>query len=405
MSAAARRILIAAFGDAGHAFPAIALSLALRDRGHEVVIETWEQWREPIEAEGIRFRAAEEYTVFPPPAPGSEAGAAAAARALLPLLEEFEPELVVSDVLTLAPSLAAEVHGCRRATLVPHLYPVHEPGMPFFAVGVMPPRSRLGGAAWRAALPVLETGLRRGRDELNETRAELGLAPIDRFHGGMSEELVLVGTYPQLEYPRHWPPHVKVCGPLGYEIPHPEIALPAGEQPLVLVAPSTAQDPECDLIRRSFEALAEEPVRIVATSNGHRPDRPIDVPERARLVDWLSYTQLMAAADLVICHGGHGTVCRALEAGAPLLISPAVGDMAENGIRVQWAGCGLMLPARLRRAQPLRWVARELLGDGRYAGRAREIGSSQPAGSGAARAAAEIEALLGGTGATAPRDG
>jgi len=38
----------------------------------------------------------------------------------------------------------------------------------------------------------------------------------------------------------------------------------------------------------------------------------------------------MEAADLVVCHGGHGTICRALQAGKPLLVSPAVGDMAAN---------------------------------------------------------------------------
>ena len=42
----------------------------------------------------------------------------------------------------------------------------------------------------------------------------------------------------------------------------------------------------------------------------------------------------MPQADLVICHGGHGTVARALAAGVPVLCCPAVGDMAENGARV-----------------------------------------------------------------------
>ena len=39
------RVLVAAFGDAGHAFPAIALGRALAGRGHEVVVETWEERR------------------------------------------------------------------------------------------------------------------------------------------------------------------------------------------------------------------------------------------------------------------------------------------------------------------------------------------------------------------------
>src|ERR1700730_9217666 len=95
------RIMVAAFGDAGHAFPAISLSRALAERGHEVVVETWERWREAVEGEGLRFTAAEEYTVFPPPSSDSgDATAAEAARALVPFLEDWRPDALVSDILT-----------------------------------------------------------------------------------------------------------------------------------------------------------------------------------------------------------------------------------------------------------------------------------------------------------------
>ena len=53
---------------------------------------------------------------------------ARAARALAGLMEEFEPDLVVSDILTLAPTLAAEVAGVPHATLIPHVYPVQAAG-------------------------------------------------------------------------------------------------------------------------------------------------------------------------------------------------------------------------------------------------------------------------------------
>ena len=124
-----------------------------------------------------------------------------------------------------------------------------------------------------------------------------------------------------------------------------------------VVAPSTAQDPECRLVRVALEALADVPVRVLATTNRHLPARPLPPPPaNAVVVDWLSYTQAMAAADLVICHGGHGTVARALGAGVPVLCCPAVGDMAENGARVAWSGAGLMLPWRLLGAASLRLV-------------------------------------------------
>src|SRR5687768_1041350 len=239
------RLVVAAFGDPGHAFPAIALARALHARGHEVMVETWEEWRAAVEREGMGFTAAQEYTVYPPPPADSEDGrtAASAARALARLMEEFRPDMVVSDILTLAPTLAAEVAGVPHATLIPHVYPVQEAGMPLYSLGFRPPRTPLGRAAWRATMPILGSGLRRGRDELNEIRERLGLAPLERFHGGISERLAVVATFPQLEYPRRWPEHVRVSGPLFYELPDGEESeIPEGEEPLVVVAPSTSQD-------------------------------------------------------------------------------------------------------------------------------------------------------------------
>jgi UDP:flavonoid glycosyltransferase YjiC (YdhE family) len=387
------RLLVAAFGDPGHAFPTIALARELRRRGHEVLVETWERWREPVEEEGLAFTGAQEYTVYPPPGPDTPDGqtAAAAARALARLMEGFEPELVVSDILTLAPTLAAEVAGVPHATLIPHVYPVQQPGMPLYSLGLRPPRTPLGRLAWRATDPLLAMGLRRGRDELNETRARLGLAPIERFHGGLSELLAIVGTFPQLEYPREWPAHVRVTGPLFFELPDEEVQIPDGPGPLVLVAPSTSQDPECELLRITLEGLADEPVRVLATTNRHRPERPIGVPANAVLVDWLLYSQAMPAADVVICHGGHGTVARSLAAGTPLLVCPSVGDMGENAARVAWSGAGLSVPRRLLSSRSIRLATRRLLGEPRFTGRAEEIAAWSEAHDGAAAAADLVE--------------
>jgi len=387
------RLVVAAFGDPGHAFPAIALAKELRRRGHEVLVETWEHWREAVEGEGLGFTAAQEYTVYPPPGPDTPDGqtAAAAARALARLMEGFGPDLVVSDILTLAPTLAAEVAEVPHATLIPHVYPVQEPGMPLYSIGLRPPRTALGRVGWWATGPLLAMGLRRGRDELNETRGRLGLRPLDRFHGGISELLAVVGTFPQLEYPREWPPHVRVTGPLFFELPAEEVPLPEGDGPLVAVAPSTAQDPECELLRVALAALADEPVRVVATTNRHRPERPIEVPANAVLVDWMPYSQVMPAADVVISHGGHGTVARALAAGAPVLVCPAVGDMAENAARVAWSGTGLSVPRRMLSQRGVRLAVRRLLGEERFRARAGEVAAWSEEHDGALAAADLVE--------------
>ena len=387
---------MADFGDAGHVFPAIALGKALAARGHEVVIETWEERRAAVEGEGLGFAAAEEYRMFPPPDPDSEEGqhAAEAAKALLPLLEDFRPHAVVSDILTLAPTLAAERAGIPLATLIPHIYPVVEPGYPFFAIGLRPPRTRLGRSAWRYGHErALRVGLEQGRRDLNIQRERLGLPPIDRFHGGISPDLALVATFPQLEYPREWPSGVEVTGPMTFEVPHPDIELPPGDDPLVLVAPSTAHDSDNHLVRTALSALAEEPVRVVATTNRVAPQHPIEVPANATLVEWLSYSQLMPAASLVISHGGHGTVARALGAGTPVLVSPITGDMSETAMRLDWCGAGLSLPWRLCRPGPLRWAARRMLSEPAFAARAGEIAAWGREHDGAVRGAELVEGL------------
>ena len=51
------RVLLGAFGDAGHAFPMIALGRELRARGHDVVLETWTRWQADVERRGHAVRA------------------------------------------------------------------------------------------------------------------------------------------------------------------------------------------------------------------------------------------------------------------------------------------------------------------------------------------------------------
>src|SRR6202012_3775972 len=135
-----------------------------------------------------------------------------------------------------------------------------------------------GRPAWRGGQRGPDFGLDHGLRDLNGQRARLELPPLERFHGGISPELALVATYPQLEDPRAWPARGRGTGAVPCEVPHPDVELPPGEAPLVLVAPSTAHDSENHLVRAALTALAEEPVRVVATTNRVRPQTPIAVP-------------------------------------------------------------------------------------------------------------------------------
>jgi len=389
------RIFLGAFGDPGHAFPMLSLGSRLAARGHEVTLETWRRWREHAEAGGMRFVPAPEYPVFPTqdrPLQPYEAVARAATVTRRSILEA-RPEVVVHDILTLAPALAGELEDVPVATLIPHVYPVGAPGFPPYAFGARLPRTRVGRQAWRVFDRPVGIGLRRGQAELNETRRKLGLSAVDRLHGGLSERLCLVGTFPQLEYPRAWPDAVRVVGPLLWEPPYEDTEPPPGSDPLILVAPSTAQDPEHQLLRAALVGLGREPIRLLATWNRKPLPEPVRIAANTRLVEWISYSRTMPECAVVICHAGHGTMVRALASGAPVVAVPHAGDMAENAARAAWAGVGMRVPWRLLGPHTLRLAVRRALSDFDLARRARELAGWADRHDGAAAAADLVEEL------------
>lgn len=344
----------------------------------------------------MRFAAAPEYEVFPTrDAPLKPYVAAVRASASTrQLIRSCDPDVVVADIITSAASLAAQAEGRAWATLIPHVMPTGEPGFPVYSIGAVYPRTALGRRFWACVRPIVMTGEEQGRVELNGARARLGLPPLADTHGGISRELAIVATFPQLEYPRRevWP-GTRVTGPLMWEQPFRAVEPPPGDDPLVLVAPSTSQDPEHRLVRAALEGLADEPVRVLATTNRRAPSEPIAVPENARLVDWVSYAKTMPLCDAVICHAGHGTLARALVSGVPVVACPHAGDMAENAARIRWARVGVSLPRRFVTPPGVRLAVRRLLRDRAYRERARELRAWAAANDGPAAAADAVEEL------------
>jgi UDP:flavonoid glycosyltransferase YjiC (YdhE family) len=376
----------------------IALGEALVARGHAVALQTWRRWEVPVAGAGMTFTAAPEYQVFPTrerPLKPYEA-AVHAARATVASVEAFRPDIAVSDVLTPAPALAAELCGVPVATLVPHVHPWSAPGFPPYSVGARLPRTPLGRWSWRRLDPLVAEGLEQGRREYNDCRARLGLGPLPGVHTGLSRALTLVGTLPQLEYPRRWEPWLRVVGPLLWEPPGERVDPPPGAGPVVLVAPSTAQDPAHRLLRAALTGLAGAPVRVLATYNGREPDPPVAVPANAVLVPWLSYARSMPACDVVVTHGGHGTLVRALSCGCPVVVCPAGGDMAENAARADWAGVGVRVPRRLLGPRALRLAVQRALGDAAMRARAGRLAAWTARHDGAATSARELEAWASG---------
>ncbi|MEN0012730.1 MAG: nucleotide disphospho-sugar-binding domain-containing protein [Solirubrobacteraceae bacterium] len=393
---AALRIVLGSFGEAGHTFPVMALGKALKARGHDVMIHTWHRWQPEIEAEGLRFAKAPQYELDP--GTGDYlAPYEAVRRAVLDSEDEvrdFAPDVVISDVLSNTSALIAERIGVPSVTLVPHVYPISDPGMTPYSAGMRNPRTPFGHWFWRRFNRLMEPGYRQGEREYEELRIALDLPPAPGPMPTLSRELTLIATFPQLEYPRAWPDWVQVTGPLLWEPRHEKTELPPGDEPLVLLAPSTSKDPEQRMLRAAMRGLADEPFRVLGTTNRRNVMQPLLVGRRSKLVEWVSYAQVMPDADVVVCNGGHGTVVRAFAAGCAVLVVPDDGDQRENALRVAYSGAGLRLPRRWTSAGSLRLAVRRLVADPKYVARAKELAAWNVANPGDVRAAEMVEALV-----------
>ena len=159
-----------------------------------------------------------------------------------------------------------------------------------------------------------------------------------------------MATLPQLEYPRREPlPWARVTGPLLWEQPFGDVELPPGDDPLVLVAPSTSQDPDQTLAargargpRRRAGARAgddQPPAAASAAARaGRTPASSTGSPTRARC---RAATRWSATPATARWRGRWSAACRSSPARTP-------GDMAENAARVRWAGLGVSLPRRFQ---------------------------------------------------------
>ncbi len=68
-----------------------------------------------------------------------------------------------------------------------------------------------------------------------------------------------------------------------------------------------------------------------------------EVAPRVRVEQFIALAQVLARCDVVVCHGGSGTLMAALSAGVPVVVLPVGADQPDNADRCEALGCGLVL--------------------------------------------------------------
>jgi len=329
------RILFTFVGGSGHFDPLVPIARAARAAGHVAAVSGRPGMIPRIEAAGFPAFATgpdggdpdQRLPLLPPSAEREDAVlrdgfaghlARTRAAAILDLCAAWLPDLIVCDEVDFGAMIAAE-----RLRL------------PYASVVVI------------ASGAFVRTELLSGK--LNELRAEHGLPP-DPDLTMLSRYLVLAPGPPSYRDPVH--PLSATAHAIRPLVPAPAEGdeLPTwiteGEgAPLVYFTLGTVFNIESgDLFARVIAGLRELPIGLVVTV-GRQID-PAELgpqPANVRIERFIPQALLLPHCDLVVSHGGSGSVIGALAHGLPMVLIPMGADQLLNGARCHDLGVARVL--------------------------------------------------------------
>jgi UDP:flavonoid glycosyltransferase YjiC (YdhE family) len=295
---------------------------------------------------------------------------------VLGLVEVIRPEVIVTDYLLLGSYIAAEKAGLPLAALMHSIFTFPRPGVPPFGLGLKITRGRTGRAR-DALLKRFQMRFVNARlDELNALRHNHSLPPI-RSVGELvlAADRLLILTSPAFDYPGPIPANARWAG----AITDPDLKPPASagaeartRQKSVLVSFSTTFQRQVPILERIIQALTGLPVVAVVTCGPAIEPRQLPAPPNVRIVATVPHHELLPTTDLVITHGGHGTVTAALRHGVPVLCLPMGRDQRDVAARAVWHGAGISAPVQTSTSR-LRRIIRTALDDSNLRGAAGQL--------------------------------
>ena len=283
--------------------------------------------------------------------------ALAYARDVMAELEREAADLVVTSEMLFGVAAGCEAAHQPYALLCVNvsLFPI--PGIPPMGPGLAPARSdgerALHAEITQGGIALFDHGL----PALNAARAKLGLAPLDHLiDQTRTAEACLLAISRAFDFaPEELPQGVRYVGP---QIGEPAWAEPwqspwptDDPRPLIAVGFSTTFQDHAAVLQRIADAVSGLPVRAVITLGEAILPGEITAPKNVQVVGSCSHDALMREAAVVVTHGGHGTVARALRHRRPLLVMPHGRDQNDNAVRVTERGAGLSLPPTATVAQ------------------------------------------------------
>jgi MGT family glycosyltransferase len=394
--------LLATWEGGGSVGPALTVARKLVDRGHRVRVMSDACNRPEAEAAGATFvpwtrapsrgdrsKHSDVFRDWEVDTPQQQiqrvldrimtGPALAYAQDVIEELDREPADLVVSSEMLFGVMAGCESVGQRFALLTCNisLFPLE--GVPPMGPGLAPAANAAEEALHCEVAEANRLMFDGGLRALNQARAALGLRPLaalDDQH--RAAERLLLGTSRAFDFaPPTLAPHIRYVGP---QLDDPAWAAPwhspwpaEDMRPLILVGFSTSFQDHVGVLQTIIDAAAELPVRLLVTLGATISPDELSPAPNSRLVPSAPHNEVMPGAALVITHGGHGTVVRALVHGKPMIIVPHGRDQNDNAVRVTAREAGLKLAADAP-AETFRSAIEALLSDPRYAAGAEALG-------------------------------
>lgn len=366
----------------GNVPPAVGIAQELAVRGHGVDFIGYQVQRKRFEERGFAFsalRRSGRFDVYGATDPALRlAGLIRNVWACPEHLEDIRDAIedTAADVLVVDFSMQGPLASAAQLTI-----PVAVLAHSTVAGLVPPPESPMGTARLIAT---------------NQLRERVGLPELARLNDGWLGYLTLVTTIPELDpTAANASGEVHYVGPIFERIPDQRWDSPwdpDDDRPLVVVSfTTTGLWDQGGRIRNTLDALAGEPVRVIASA-------PLGwdvaaIPANAAVRQFVPHALVLPHAAVTVTHAGHGTVAASLAHGVPLVALPnPAADQPFLAATLARLGAGLALDGTSA-PDTIRTAVNEVLKQASYADAARALAVKIRAMPGAAGASDELERL------------
>jgi MGT family glycosyltransferase len=200
---------------------------------------------------------------------------------------------------------------------------------------------------------------------INRIRKKYGLVKKNNIWDIFAGDLNLLIDIPEYGPTNNLPNNFHYIGPMVWE---PNIDLPEWynsidrNKPCIYFTMGSTGYPK--FFQEAIDLFGNTDYQCIITTAGMAHFD--SVPSNIYICDYAPGNEIMKIADLVVCHGGNGTIYQALSNGVPIIGIPTMHDQEFNLDRVIELGAGIQLSELKYKPENLKKAIHNVLNNNQY---------------------------------------